>query len=290
MTRTLVSGGTGLVGRFIVEGLAQAGHQVTVLGRTPPAPGFFCAPVRFVAGALDPGRDQRRAFAGIDGFVHAAFDHAPGRYRGGEGDDPAGFRRRNHDGSIALFQAARCMGVHRAVFLSSRAAVAADTLYGEVKRLTEGVLRAMSGAEFHTASLRATGVYGPAGPGRDHKWSALFRDYLAGSRVPPRAGTEVHGEDVAAAVRLFLEAQDVAGWTAPLNVSDISLDRRDLLAIVRQVTGSRHPLPEPADPPAVAFPSETLRSLGWDPGGWPLFETTVRRLAREPSGEVDAGR
>ncbi|MGO4841098.1 NAD-dependent epimerase/dehydratase family protein, partial [Rhizobiaceae sp. 2RAB30] len=37
--RTLVSGGTGLVGRFIVEHLATAGHDVTVVGRNAPTEG-----------------------------------------------------------------------------------------------------------------------------------------------------------------------------------------------------------------------------------------------------------
>jgi nucleoside-diphosphate-sugar epimerase len=236
MPAALVSGGTGFVGRFIVERLIADDYGVTVLGRTPPAGGLFRRPVQFVEGALDPGRDQAAAFRGIDVFVHAAFDHLPGKYRGGEGGDPQGFWRRNHEGSMSLFEAARRSGVGRAVFLSSRAAYGVqapgvrlseempcfpETLYGEVKLATEKALRELDGPEFVAVSLRVTGVYGPAGAGRAHKWTDLIEDYLEGKEIKPRAGSEVHGEDVAAAVALVLAvpAERVPGEI--FNVSDI---------------------------------------------------------------------
>ncbi|EIM72113.1 NAD-dependent epimerase/dehydratase [Nitratireductor aquibiodomus RA22] len=118
---SIVSGGTGLVGRFIVEGLLAAGHRVTVLGRNAPPEGLFSGAVAFAPMTLEPTSISTALFEGADFFVHAAFDHLPGRYRGGEGDDAAGFRRRNLDGSIAMFRAARAAGVARTVFLSTRA-------------------------------------------------------------------------------------------------------------------------------------------------------------------------
>src|SRR5690606_27662555 len=111
MTTTVVSGGTGYVGRFIVEGLLKAGHQVLVLGRMSPAEGFFSAPVAFAPLDLDSGKVDPDLFASASFFVHAAFDHVPGKYRGGEGDDPAAFRRRNLEGSVALFEEAKAAGV-----------------------------------------------------------------------------------------------------------------------------------------------------------------------------------
>ena len=38
-------GGTGYVGRFIVEELLDLDMDIIVLGRTPPEPGFFSRPV-----------------------------------------------------------------------------------------------------------------------------------------------------------------------------------------------------------------------------------------------------
>ncbi len=287
---TLVTGGTGFVGRFVVEALLRRGEGVRVMARARPADGFFSRPVEFVQGNLDPDRDQSAAFEGVSAFVHAAFDHVPGRYRGGEGDDAAGFRRRNMDGTVALFGAAKRAGVGRVVFLSSRAVYGVqppgaelsettelhpDTLYGEVKLAAERALAAMSGDGFRGVGLRVTGVYGPAAPGRSHKWADLFDDYMAGRPIEPRRATEVHGDDVAAAV---LVALDVSEPTPVLNVSDIMLDRHDLLAIVQSATGSTHPLPPRSAAPVNAMNCEQLRSLGWRPGGMDLLERTVRAL------------
>jgi nucleoside-diphosphate-sugar epimerase len=295
----LVSGGTGFVGRFIVENLLAAGRDVSVLGRVGPSAGFFSREVGFVEGALDPDRDQRAAFAGVEAFVHAAFDHLPGRYRGGEGDDPDGFRRRNIDGTAALFAQAKAAGVGRVVFLSSRAVYGAqppgmalleetaphpDTLYGEVKRAAEAALRSLGDDGFLGVSLRVTGVYGPPGPGQEHKWAALFRDWLAGRAITPRVATEVHGRDVAEAVRLVLATPQTALPGDLLNVSDIVVDRRDLLAMVKAATGAAHALPPRADVAALnVADTARLRGFGWRPGGWDLLENTVRALVAPPA-------
>lgn len=295
--RVLVSGGTGFVGRFVVEALADAGHEVTVLARTPPKDGWFVRPPSFIVGALDPERDWRPVLEGFEGFVHAAFHHLPGRYRGGEGDDADGFRRLNLDGTIALFEAAKAAGIARTVFLSSRAVYGTqpvgarlteetephpDTLYGETKLAAERRLAALAGASFAGVSLRVTGVYGEPGRGRRHKWSDLFDAFLDGRKIAPRVATEVHGRDVAQAVALMLAspAETISGRT--FNVSDILLDRADLLAIVRSVAGSDRPLPPRADASTLnAMDCARLKALGWRPGGRRLLEQTVRCLARQ---------
>lgn len=291
--RVVVSGGTGFVGRFIVERLLAEGFAITVLGRTPPAPGYFSKDTDFVAMALGAPMPAR-VFDDVAAFVHAAFDHVAGRYRGGEGDDADGFRRRNLEGSAALFGAARAAGVGRVVFLSSRAVYGSqpagavlteatephpDTLYGTVKLEAERHLLGLAASQFVPTVLRVTGVYGPAGTGRDHKWEGLFRDYLAGRPVAPRVATEVHGDDVAGAIALVLGAppDKVAGET--FNVSDLVLDRRDLLAIVRAKTGSPAPLPGRDDAGALnPMATARLRNLGWVAGGMPLLEATMERM------------
>lgn len=290
MSRVLVTGGTGYVGRFIVERLLADGDAVTVFGRSTPPSEFFSKPVDFLAGDLEPRTVRPEAFAGVDAIVHAAFDHVPGKYRGGEGDDPDGFVRRNRDGSIALFEAAKRAGVERGIFLSTRAVYGPkaagtvlkedtpampDTLYGKVKFDVEDALLAMADADFAPVVLRITGVYGPAAPGRPHKWAGIFDSYLAGKEIAPRAGTEVHGDDVAAAVRIALDR----ATPTILNVSDMMVDRRDLLAVVGDITGSTNALPAPADSSAInAMDCARLRNLGWTPGGRPLLERTVRAL------------
>jgi nucleoside-diphosphate-sugar epimerase len=250
----MVTGGGGLVGRFIVAVARARGHAVTVTGRGAGAD---------VVWGLD---EPPPMMEGVDLLVHAAFAHVPGRYRGGEGDDPDGFRRLNVDGTARLFARAARDGVGQVVFLSSRAVYdgvtapvlteemvgAPDSLYGRVKREGEAALAALCGG----ASLRATGVYGP---GAGHKWEGLFADYLAGRSVAPRRATEVAGVDLAEAV--FLATEGV------FNVSDMLLDRHDLLAEVQRLTGCPHPLPARAGDVVGVMATERLRALGWAPGG-----------------------
>lgn len=248
----LLTGASGTVGRFLAPALAAAGHRVTRLGRHPGDHPWSLA-------------DPRPGLPTADALIHAALDHAPGAFRGGEGDDPAGFRRRNLDGTLRLFDAA---GDARIVFLSSRAVYgdhrrgeilretdppAPSSLYGEVKLAAERALGPRGTA------LRATGVYG----GAPHKWAELFARYLAGQPIPPRIATEVHGRDLAAAVLLALAAPP-----GILNVSDLLLDRHDLLARVRALTGCPHPPPPRAEgPPPGVMDTARLRALGWRPSG-----------------------
>ncbi|WP_457581272.1 NAD-dependent epimerase/dehydratase family protein [Ensifer canadensis] len=294
MTHVLVSGGTGFVGRFIVEHLMASGYDVVVGGRTPPASAFFSKPVAFAPLALDPDIDQSASFRGVDHFVHAAFQHVAGRYRGGEGDDPEGFRRSNLDGSVRLFRTAREHGVKRCVFLSSRAVYGdqprgaelfedtpchPESLYGALKLEAENALAALATDAFKAVSLRVTGVYGAAGTGAAHKWQPLFDDYLSGREIAPRAGTEVHGDDVAAAVRLVLESPSDRLQGSLFNVSDILVDNRAILAMVQDITGSKHRLPAPATLTAFnTMNTEKIWTLGWQSGGLERLKSTVASL------------
>jgi UDP-glucose 4-epimerase len=286
--RVLVSGGAGLVGRYIVNGLQEAGCEVVVGGRTGPREGWFKAQADFVSMSLDPERDQAHVFGDIDAFVHAAFDHLPGKYRGGEGDDPARFRSLNVDGTIRLFQQAKAAGVRRCIFLSSRAVydglvdgmplietadLAPTSLYGQVKLEAETALASLSASGFRTVSLRLTGVYGNLRP---HKWDPLFADYLAGKPVPSRAGTEIHGDDVAAAVMLMLQNESQGSF----NVSDIVTDTATILAPLKVLSRCQHPLPPSANTRSIPeMTTGAIRALGWVPGGEALLLRSLQRLA-----------
>lgn len=292
--KALVTGGTGLVGRYIVEELLAAGCDVVAAGRTAPRDGLFPGQVKFRHASLDPDEDHGGLFVGIDVFIHAAFDHLPGRYRGGEGDDPDRFRRSNLEGTVKLFEAASLAGVRRVVFLSSRAvydgvapgtplteslALQPASLYGEIKLLGEQALSLLNSPEFTTSSLRLTGVYGDLRP---NKWDSLFADYLAARPVPVRAGSEVHGRDVGQAVRLMLETEPSKVGGQSFNLSDLIADTQEILAPLHQSRSDAPTLPLSANKAEVAeMETAKIRALGWQPGGWPLFEQTLERLASE---------
>lgn len=301
MKRVLVTGGSGLVGRFIVDDLRKHGWTVTIAGRRAPTAGDLPADIGFQPLDLDPAADFSAATDGVDALVHAGFSHAAGRYRGGEGDDVRGFWDRNCLASQRLFEAATQRGVERIVFLSSRAVYGRqapglplteatpchpDTHYGLVKYACEQHLGCLAThTEMTAASLRATGVYGMSRPGGAHKWDGLIRDYLAGRPVEPRLGTEVHGRDVAAAVRILLEVPRDVMADGIFNVSDLLLDRNDILLPVRRHFGCPHPLPERAEATAYnAMETSKLRQLGWRPGGRNLFDRTMTEILAGQSG------
>jgi len=279
-----VTGGTGLVGRALVADLRARGEAVVLLGRRAPSPGG--AGFR----AFDLDRPETADLSGCDALIHSAFDHVPGRYRGGEGADPDGFRRRNLDGSLALFARAKAQGVARAVFLSSRAVYgpqpvtpltetmrpAPDTLYGQVKWEVEQGLADLAGPGFATTSLRATGVWAPPAPGQRHKWTDLFADFLAGRPVEPRVATEVSGADLAQGLWLAAAEPGAGTW----NVSDLVLDRHDLLAALAAHLGVERPLPPRADAARVAaMACDRLGALGWTPSGWTALLQAMPALA-----------
>jgi nucleoside-diphosphate-sugar epimerase len=286
--RIAVTGATGFIGHHTVARLLAHGHAVTALGRRPS----LHAAAAFAPFDLDgPPPDMRTQ----DVLVHAALSHIPGRYRGGEGDAPDAFLRRNLAGTLRLFEAARDQGVPRILFLSSRAVYGdyppgtplhedlptrPDTLYGEVKAQAEDALGRLAGTGLAVASLRATGVYGPPVPGLPHKWAPLLDDFAQGRPIAPRAATEVHAEDLAGAIRLLATTDPAALAPKVFNVSDFVLDLHDLLSDYAALTGIAAPLPPSADSSAVSeMTTERLRRLGWSPSGPARLRGTLTALA-----------
>lgn len=292
--RAVVSGGTGFVGGFIVERLIAAGYRVVVLARAASRQGMSGEALHHTPFDLEPETVGPELFQNAQLFVHAAFHHLPGRYRGGEGDDAEGFRRRNLEGTKALFDTAKAAGVERIIFLSSRAAYGArapgvmlhedmpsrpDTLYGEVKLAAEHYLERLCRDGLRAASLRITGVYGSPPAGRAHKWGRIIDQWRNGMEVPSRVATEVHGRDVAAATMSALAALETDAAYRLFNVSDITVDHADIVDILNRASGWAVPPPPRADAGVInEMDTNRLRALGWEPGGWPLLETTLKEI------------
>ncbi|WP_304619555.1 NAD-dependent epimerase/dehydratase family protein [Paracoccus sediminilitoris] len=282
-----VTGATGFVGHHIVDHLIRSDHDVLTLGRRPSRHDK----ADFMPFDLDRGAPDLR---GQDVLVHAALSHVPGHYRGGEGDAPETFLRRNLEGTIRLFAAARDAGVPRILFLSSRAVYGdyppgtilhedlpprPDTLYGEVKLRAEIALARMASADLAVASLRATGVCGLPVPGLAHKWAQLLQDYAQGRPIAPRVATEVHSHDLAEAVRIIALAPPEALAPMVFNISGMVVDRRDMLAQFARLCGISHPLPLRADPGKVnVMETGRLQRLGWHASGTPQLHDILSAL------------
>ena len=289
-----VTGGTGYVGGFIVDRLLADGHEVRLMVRRPGTADGLDAETHLCE--LAPDADFTAFLDGADALIHAALDHRPGRYRGGEGDDLDSYLRSNLTGSLALLTAARNSGLARAVILSSRAvygrqppgaaltedmAVAPDSHYGAAKAALEAFASSLAFQDgWPVCALRPTGVYGLAPEIERSKWFDLVGDLLAGRPVAARGGTEVHGRDVAAAVSLLLDAPagTIAGQA--FNCSDIYVTTRDIAAIVEGRSGQKvEPPGEPEDAGRFnIMDCSKLAMLGLAFGGDDLFRRTVAAL------------
>jgi nucleoside-diphosphate-sugar epimerase len=296
----LVTGGTGYVGQLIAAELVHRGWRVRLASRRPPEPGQFSFAHDWVPFALDPDASFRKVLASVRHVVHAAFHHVPGRYRHGEGSDVTGFYRANVLGSVAFLEAARAAGAERAIFLSSRAVYGSqpgpldeaslprpDTHYGAAKLAVEAALAAMTNlGSFTGTSLRLTGVYGIVRPFERTKWldlaTAVLRDEVP---AQDRAGTEVHGTDVGAAVDLLLRADPMA-VAGVLTCSDLLVTRARIVQRLRDMLQRPGPLPGPAGAADVAvMQCDRLRALGWRPGGSASLEATLAQICERLTGD-----
>jgi 2-alkyl-3-oxoalkanoate reductase len=169
----LVTGGTGFLGRGIVERLLAEGRRVTVLARTP-APDLEKRGVRFVRASLDDAPAVAAACAGIETIFHAAAKVGVwGRY-----DD---FFRTNVLGTRALLAGAQRHGVRHFVHTSTpsvvyngRALAGVDeslplttncpSPYPLTKAIAEREVLAANSPVLRTIALRPHLIWGPGDP------------------------------------------------------------------------------------------------------------------------------
>ncbi|MDP2676024.1 MAG: NAD(P)H-binding protein [Dehalococcoidia bacterium] len=104
MSRVLITGGTGVLGRELVPRLAAAGHGVRVMSRrAAPAEG---APAEWAQAQIGTGEGLAEAVAGVAVIVHAA---------------SSPFRRTREvdvEGTRRLLEAAKAAGVSHFVYIS----------------------------------------------------------------------------------------------------------------------------------------------------------------------------
>lgn len=116
--RTLVIGGTGYLGRYIVDALLGYGHQVTVVSRNPKrARALFPKKVKLLEGDVgDSPAAWQKAFHNVDNLVFAAGvdERVPP-----EGDPLAFYRSENVDAVRKVLETATDSGIQRAALLNS---------------------------------------------------------------------------------------------------------------------------------------------------------------------------
>ncbi len=111
----LVTGGTGFLGRRLVERLRREGRDVAVLARQP-APDLAGRGVRFIAGTVDDVETVRNACAGMETVFHLAA-------RVGVWGPYEEFFRTNVLGTRAVVAGCRAHGVGQLVYTSTPSVV-----------------------------------------------------------------------------------------------------------------------------------------------------------------------
>jgi uncharacterized protein YbjT (DUF2867 family) len=187
-----VTGGTGFVGRHVIDRALAAGHVVRALARAPQPPR---AGVTWIAGALDDPQSLGTLCAGAAAVLHIA---------GTVNADRAGFAAANIEGTRAVIAAAREAGVRRFVHVSSLSAREPQLSdYGWSKREGEALVEA-SGLDW--TIVRPTGVYGPG----DTEMRDMFRMAARGLVLLPPSGrvSLIAAGDLAALLLALAEARD----------------------------------------------------------------------------------
>ncbi len=239
-----VFGGSGFIGRYVVQRLAQRDFIVRVAVRDPVAAGFLkpMGGVGQIVPLAAPVTD--------DAAVHRALDGASlavnlvgilAEHRAGD------FDRVHHQGAGRVARLAAKAGVRRLVHVSAIGAdPASPSAYGRSKAAGELAVR----QEFPGATiLRPSLVFGPE--------DAFFNRFAALARLSPVmpviAGATrfqpVYVGDVADAVLAALERPDAAGAIFELGGPQV-VTFRTLLAAILKMTGRPKPLVD--IPPGLA--------------------------------------
>ena len=299
-----VTGGTGLVGRFVVDKLLGHQHDVRVLARSMDGKESFGERQNLIDwhfGDMNDTTSVDSFLSNVDAVVHAAFTHLPGRFRGGEGDDPERFWEQNFVGTLRLVERARRAGVSRVVMLSSRAVFdgldfepeeigdqeppSPTTHYGLIKAAIEQLAELYN--DIAICSVRPTGIYGLTHPRSKTKWWKMLTNHISGPGDVPvdsSSRTEVHGSDVAAAISLLLSANESKMQGKSFNCSDIVTSEQQILKLTQRIVNEGPILSsvdlDPLEKPKNTMASRALVSLGWKPGGFRRLTTTLEQIVQ----------
>jgi nucleoside-diphosphate-sugar epimerase len=285
--RYLVTGGSGFVGRYLCERLAERGDAITILDLQPPA--ADAPPCRFVRGDVRDPAAVREALAGCDAVFHlAAAHHDVGIVR-------ETYFAVNEGAARTLCAAMDEAGIADVCFYSSAAVYGAapephdedgptDPVnpYGASKLAGEVVFRAWAalGGGRRALVVRPTITFGPR---NFANMSSLIRQIHGGKFLPVGAGTNVKSlsyvENLVDAT-LFLwdlpdrPAFDVYNWVEKPDMTSREIADAIYAALGRRAPGFSVPLPLAL---ALALPFDAvIRLTGRN---LPISSMRVRKLA-----------
>jgi len=259
----LVTGATGFVGRHVADELARSGRRVRCLVRPrTDAADLERAGFEIARGEMLEQASLEEAVRGVDAVVHVAGLIAARSFRE--------MRRVNEEGVGRL--AAACARTpsppRRFVLISSLAAAGPSrrgrpvreddpprpvSRYGLTKLLGERAAARTLPASIPLTVIRPPAVYGPFDRGIHGFFDAAARGIRLRVGTRPRRVSIVHGEDLAAGIRLALDVDRAAGRTYFVaDPESYAID--DLIARIARAVGGRTR--------AVRVPEPILRVAG----------------------------
>jgi len=269
--RLVVLGGTGFVGRHLLERLLRDGHRITLLSRNLAARAERLLPPGVElrqADVYDPDV-LRSAFAGADAVINLVgiLNEA--------GDNGRGFRRAHVELVKLVIAACQLTGVQRLLQMSSLNAGRGESHYLKSRGEAEAAVKA-SGLEW--TLFEPSVIFGP-GDGLSARFGALRR----GARVLPRACAQakfapVYVGDVVEAIARSLHDRAAVGEVYELYGPEVFTLREIVAACARQLGLRRLVLPLPSllgrmqafacdFVPGKPFSSDNFRSLQTDSVG-----------------------
>lgn len=231
MIRTIaITGGTGFVGRTLLDLALSKGFALRVLTRREQAPR---SGVTWIRGALDRPDTLRELATGADAMMHVAgVTSAP---------DRAGFEAGNATGTLTTVEAAKAEGVRRFVHISSLAAREPDLSdYGWSKARSESIVKASG---FDWTIVRPPAVYGPG----DRETMEMFRMARRGFVLLPPGGrlSLIAASDLAALMlAVVLDEPSIGRTYEPDDGTPAGWDHRDFARALGEAWGrTARPLP-----------------------------------------------
>lgn len=292
-----VTGATGFLGRYIAAQLAAEQHTLRCWHRaSSDRSGLDHVErhVEWVPGSLGDRQACDRLVQGCQALVHAALEHDSFGRIAGRSFTPE-MALHNITGSLQLFEAARAAGVERIVYISSCAVhdlILKDrpldeahptwsaTHYGAHKAAVEAFVHSLGwGDKYPICALRPTGIYGVDHPVEKSKWYELVASVVADAPAECHGGgKEVHAADVARATSLLLHADAgrVAGQA--FNCCDRYISQYEVASLAKGMAGGHAQIIGEPSQPKNQIETAKLRGLGFEFGGQPLLEDTVRDL------------
>lgn len=275
----LVTGGSGFIGRSVVNGLLDAGAQVRIVDHSP----YFDADVPITLGDLrEPAVRDEAITDDLTGIVHlAAFTSVLGAMA-----DPAMVHAVNVEATAGLLELARRRGVPRFIMASTNA-VTGDigtgtiheekplrplTPYGATKAAGEMLLSGYAGAYGMTnCALRLTNVFGAGMSHKDSFVPRLMRAAVNDTTIQVYGdGLQrrdlVHVDDVVAGLLIAWQTEQVG----PLIIgAGRSITVLEIIAGVERVVGKairrEHVPAKQGEMPAVIVSIDRARALGYLP-------------------------